>query len=134
MLIAFSVAGTLATFVGIVFLLLQSGASHTATGTDFTLSLLVMVVLGGVGKRWGAILGAVVYTLLDQRLVALAQSPVIANLPPLLHVPLSEPMFLLGTLFILVVIFLPGGLTSAIERITRRRTVGDPRQALEDIA
>ena len=132
-LIAFSVAGTLATFVGIVFLLLQSGASHTATGTDFTLSLLVMVVLGGVGKRWGAILGAVVYTLLDQRLVALANSPAIENLPPLLHIPLSEPMFLLGTLFILVVLFLPGGLTSAIERLTKRRTV-DPHRALEDIA
>lgn len=132
-LIAFSVAGTLATFVGIVFLLLQSGASHTSTSTDFTISLLVMVVLGGVGKRWGAILGAVVYTLLDQRLVALANSPVIANLPPLLHIPLSEPMFLLGTLFILVVLFLPGGLTSAIERVTKRRTT-DPHRALEDLA
>lgn len=132
-LIAFAVAGTLATFVGMVFLLLQSGASHTATGTDFTLSLLVMVVLGGVGKRWGAILGAVVYTLLDQRLVALAQSPAIENLPPLLHIPLSEPMFLLGSLFILVVLFLPGGLTSAIERLSKRRTI-DPHRALEDIA
>ena len=132
-LIAFAAAGTLATFVGMVFLLLQSGASHTATATDFTLSLLVMVVLGGVGKRWGAILGAVVYTLLDQRLVALANSPVIASLPPLLHIPLSEPMFLLGTLFILVVLFLPGGLTSALERLTRRRT-SDPRRVLEDIA
>lgn len=132
-LITFAVAGTLATFVGIVFLLLQSGASHTATGTDFTLSLLVMVVLGGVGKRWGAILGAVVYTLLDQRLVALANSPFIAGLPPILHIPLSEPMFLLGTLFILVVIFLPGGLTSAIEKVTRRRPDADPRAALEDI-
>ncbi len=131
-LITFAVAGTLATFVGIVFLLLQSGASHTATSTEFTLSLLVMVVLGGVGKRWGAIIGAVVYTLLDQRLVALANSSFIANLPPLLHVPLSEPMFLLGTLFILVVLFLPGGLTSAIERITRRPQA-NPRQALEDI-
>ncbi|HHU39540.1 MAG TPA: branched-chain amino acid ABC transporter permease [Propionibacterium sp.] len=132
-LITFAVAGTLATFVGIVYLLLQSGASHTATGTEFTLSLLVMVVLGGVGKRWGAILGAVVYTLLDQRLVALAQSPVIANLPPFLHIPLSEPMFLLGTLFILVVIFLPGGLTSALERVTRRRTQTVPHRVLEDV-
>ena len=131
-LIAFAVAGTLATFVGTVFLLLQSGASHTASGVDFTLSLLVMVVLGGVGKRWGAILGAVVYTLLDQRLAALANSPAIASLPPLLRVPLSEPMFLLGTLFILVVLFLPGGLTSALERLTARRTA-DPRRALEDI-
>lgn len=130
-LIAFAVAGTLATFVGIVFLLLQSGASHTSTGTDLTLSLLVMVVLGGVGKRWGAILGAVVYTLLDQRLAALANSPVIDSLPPLLHIPLSEPMFLLGTLFILVVLFLPGGLTSALERLTARRTA-HPRRALED--
>lgn len=131
-LIAFALAGTLATGVGMVFLLLQSGASVSATGTDFTLSLLVMVVLGGVGRRWGAIVGAVLYTLLDQRLGALANSDAIHSLPPVLRIPLSEPMFLLGTLFILIVLFLPGGISGALTR--RRRGEPDPRAVLEDIA
>ena len=60
--------------------------------------------------RWGAIVGGIVYTLLDQRLTALAGSDAIAALPDVLRVPLSEPLFILGTLFILVVLFLPGGI------------------------
>lgn len=107
-LVTFVIAATLATVVGMVYLLLQSGAQPRATSADFTLTLLVMVVLGGVGSRAGAVIGAVLYTLLDQRLGTLASSPAIANLPPILHVPLSEPLFILGTLFILVVLFLPG--------------------------
>ena len=70
-----------------------------------------MVVLGGVGSRWGAILGGVIYTLVDQRLTLLAASDAVSSLPAALRVPLSEPMFILGALFVLVVLFLPGGLT-----------------------
>lgn len=119
-LIIFTVAGTLATVAGMVYLLLQSGATAGITSSDFTLSLLVMVVLGGVGSRWGAVVGAVIYTLLDQRLTVVASSDAVAGLPAVLRVPLSEPLFLLGVLFILVVMFLPGGLSGAAERITAR--------------
>ena len=84
---------------------------------DFTLTILVIVVLGGVGYRWGAIVGGIVYTLLDQRLTALAGSDFIAGLPAVLRVPLSEPLFILGTLFILVVLFLPGGIAGIPQRI-----------------
>ena len=132
-LLTFVIAGTLATLAGMAFLLLQSGASHTSTGTQFTLSLLVMVVLGGLGKRWGAILGAVIYTLLDQRLTALSNSPAIASLPGLLHVPLSEPMFLLGTLFILCVLFLPGGIAGTADRLRSRGRVAEHRDAIEEV-
>jgi branched-chain amino acid transport system permease protein len=67
------------------------------------------------------VIGAVVYTLLDQRLTALARSEWITGLPDVLRIPLSEPLFLLGTLFILVVLFLPGGITGAAGRIASRR-------------
>jgi branched-chain amino acid transport system permease protein len=89
------------------------------TTPTFTLSLLVMVVLGGAGARWGALLGGVLYTLLDQRLAVLASSPQITSLPGVLRVPLSQPLFLLGSLFVLVVLFLPGGLAGAIGRLRR---------------
>ncbi|MFB0833292.1 branched-chain amino acid ABC transporter permease [Arthrobacter halodurans] len=119
-LLIFVVGATLASVVGMVYLLLQSGAVPRAVSADLTITLLVMVVLGGVGSRWGAVIGGVIYTLLDQRLTALANSEAIAGLPPILHVPLSEPLFILGTLFILVVLFMPGGLTGAASRLTRR--------------
>jgi branched-chain amino acid transport system permease protein len=109
-LIAFVMAGSLATLVGMAYVLVQGGASPQVTTPSFTLSLLVMVVLGGVGATWGALLGGVLYILLDQRLAVLASSSLITSLPGVLRVPLSQPLFLLGTLFVLVVLFLPGGL------------------------
>ena len=72
-LLIFVVSAVLVCIVGMVFLLLQSGAVPRAVSADFTITLLVMVVLGGVGSRWGAVIGGVFYTLLDQRLTALAQ-------------------------------------------------------------
>lgn len=133
-LVTFVIAATLATIVGMVYLLLQSGAQPRATSADFTLTLLVMVVLGGVGSRVGAVIGGILYTLLDQRLGVLASSPAIANLPPILHIPLSEPLFILGTLFILVVLFLPGGLSGALSRLNPRRSErADPRETLEEV-
>ncbi|WP_246846714.1 hypothetical protein [Humibacter ginsenosidimutans] len=50
-------------------------------------SLLVIVVLGGLGYRWGAIAGGIVYALLDQRLGALASSTFVSDLPAVLRVP-----------------------------------------------
>jgi branched-chain amino acid transport system permease protein len=119
-LIAFVMAGALATLVGMAYLLVQGGANPQVTTPSFTLSLLVMVVLGGAGARWGALLGGILYTLFDQRLAVLASSSLITSLPGVLRVPLSQPLFLLGALFVLVVLFLPGGLAGAISRLRRR--------------
>lgn len=113
-LLIFAIAGALAALSGMTYLLIQSGVSPRVATGDFTLTLLVIVVLGGVGYRWGAVLGAIVYTLLDQRLTALAGSDAIAGLPDILRIPLSQPLFILGTLFILVVMFLPGGLAGVM--------------------
>ncbi len=93
-----------------------------AVGADLTITVLVMVVLGGVGFRWGAIVGGVLYTLLDQRLtVARAARSRSRTLPDVLRIPLSEPLFLLGVLFILVVMFLPGGIAGTVDAAIRRR-------------
>jgi branched-chain amino acid transport system permease protein len=120
-LLVFVLAGLLAALGGIVHLLLLGGSTPRTTTADFTLGLLVMVVLGGAGSRWGAVLGGVLYTYLDSRLTDLANSPAVADLPAWLRVPLSEPLFLLGTLFILVVFFVPGGIAGLVARLRERR-------------
>jgi branched-chain amino acid transport system permease protein len=120
-LISFTAAGALATLAGMVYLLVQGGASPQITTSSFTLTLLVMVVLGGLGSRWGAMLGGVIYLLLDQRLGVLAASRHVATLPSPLRIPLSQPTFLLGVLFVLVVLFLPGGITGTLARLTGGR-------------
>jgi branched-chain amino acid transport system permease protein len=116
-LIAFTLAGFLAVLGGIVWLLLIGGATPEVTTANFTLALLVMVVLGGAGTRYGAMIGGFLYTLLDQRLGSLAGSSDVQGLPDVLRVPLSEPLFLLGALFIALVFFVPGGLASLPNRL-----------------
>ena len=109
-LIAFVLSSFLATAGGAVYLLLLTGPTPDVTSSNVTLTLLIMVVLGGAGTRWGAMLGGVLYTYADNRLRAIGDSSTVHNLPGVLRTPLSEPLFLLGTLFILLVFFLPGGL------------------------
>lgn len=120
-LITVTVAGVMAAVVGMIYLVLQSGTSPENISADLTLTILVIVVLGGVGSRWGAMIGGMVYVLLEQRLTAFARSPEIEELPPILEVPLSEPLFILGTIFILVVLFLPGGFAGLGRRISTGR-------------
>ncbi len=117
-LIAFVLASFLATVGGVVWLIvLGTGATPQVVTTSFTLTLLVMVVIGGAGTRYGALLGGVLYTLLDQRLGALSGSEHVQGLPNVIRTPLSEPLFILGTLFILLVFFVPGGLASLGGRV-----------------
>ena len=119
-LLAFVLASFLATMGGVIWLVvLGTGASPQVTTASFTLTLLVMVVIGGAGTRYGALLGGFLYTLADQRLGSLAGSSTIDDLPSVLSTPLSEPLFILGTLFILLVFFVPGGLASVAHRFRR---------------
>ncbi|HEX5731003.1 branched-chain amino acid ABC transporter permease [Microbacterium sp.] len=132
-LTVFVIAAVLASLAGVAYMLLQSGTVPRAVSADLTITILVMVVLGGVGFRWGAIVGGVLYTLLDQRLTVLAGSEAIAGLPDFLRIPLSEPLFLLGVLFILVVMFLPGGIAGTIDAWWRRRRGEKARLSLRTI-
>ncbi|MEO2133209.1 branched-chain amino acid ABC transporter permease [Microbacterium sp.] len=132
-LLVFVLAALCASLAGIAYMLLQSGTQPSTVGADLTITVLVMVVLGGVGFRWGAIVGGVLYTILDQRLTVLARSPWIQDLPDALRIPLSEPLFLLGVLFILVVMFLPGGIAGTIDTAVRRRRGERTRSQLRQI-
>jgi branched-chain amino acid transport system permease protein len=120
-LTAFVLSAFLATAGGVVYVLLIGGATPQVTTPAFTLSLLLMVVIGGAGTRWGAVLGGMVYTFLDNRLLDWSDSQRIQDLPNVLSTPLSEPLFVLGTLFILLVFFLPGGL-AGLARLRPRKS------------
>ncbi|MBR7834208.1 branched-chain amino acid ABC transporter permease [Actinospica durhamensis] len=119
-LLAFVVAGVLAAGGGVVYLLLLGGATPTVSDSNFTLSLLVMAVLGGTGRRWGAMIGGVLYGYAGQSLTRVSGSSAVAGLPGVLRGPLEQPLFLLGAAFVLVVFFAPGGLTGRFGGRMRR--------------
>jgi branched-chain amino acid transport system permease protein len=131
-LMSFAAGGLLAALGGVVYLFVVGGTAPGITTAALSLALLVMVVLGGAGSLWGALLGGALYEYLDLRLVALAGSPQIAALPAWLRAPLAQPLFILGTVFILFVIFFPGGLAAIPERVraalARRTGATDPLQ------
>jgi len=113
---SFVLSSTLAAAGGVVYMLLYSGSTLAVTAPNFTLSLLLMVVIGGAGSRWGAVLGGILYTYLNDRLVAVGSSSAVGGLPAALRTPLEQPLFLLGAIFILIVFFLPGGLVGIASR------------------
>jgi branched-chain amino acid transport system permease protein len=116
-LIAFVLAGVMAAFVGVVAVLVTNNANPTMASTQTTISLLLMVILGGIATRWGAVIGGLLYVILTQRLTTLDTQGALAGLPEWIGGPMSEPAFILGVIFILVVMFSPGGIAGAIYRL-----------------
>jgi branched-chain amino acid transport system permease protein len=110
-LMSFVLAGGLAAVGGVAYLLIVGGASPHVASSDLTLTLLVMVVLGGPGTRFGPAIGGALFTFLDYKLTGYAD-----RLPG----PLAQPLFVLGVVFILAVYFFPGGLAQLRTRLRSR--------------
>ena len=134
-LMSFVAGGFLAALGGVAYVFVVGGTAPGITTANLSLALLVMVVLGGAGSLWGAIAGGALYEYLDLRLVGLAGSPQVAGLPAWLRVPLGQPLFILGTVFILFVVFFPGGIAAIPERLrtARGRRVRAPSVAGESV-
>ena len=119
-LLALVVGSSIGALGGIVHALVLGGSNPHLTTSEFTLSLLVMVVLGGAGSRWGALIGGVLYTYADARLVEVSNTTVLQGLPDVVRQVLSQPLFILGVFFVVVVYFAPSGLTGLGGRLIRR--------------
>jgi branched-chain amino acid transport system permease protein len=140
-LAAFVISGVMASLGGMVYLFLASGATPRIVNANFTITLLLMVIIGGSGSLWGPVAGALLYHYLDVRLTDWASSDTVANLPAVLSRPLRDPLFIFGIIFILLVMFFPRGLAGAFsgrlrpfQRIlggTRPQTVATKRSQLK---
>jgi branched-chain amino acid transport system permease protein len=119
-LLSFVVASTIAAAGGVIYLLLVRGSTPSVASALFTLAVLVMVVFGGVARLWGAALGGLIYAYLNLRLPALSRTEAIRELPDVFAGPLTEPLFIFGVLFVILVMFAPGGMASLIERVVGR--------------
>ncbi|MET0766927.1 MAG: branched-chain amino acid ABC transporter permease [Aeromicrobium sp.] len=112
----------LAGVAGVGYSIALGSADPQVTGLFYSLGLIVMLIIGGKGRIWGAVIGAAIYVLLEQRLPALTLSEGIQSLPDWAQIPLSEPGLLLGVIFIVFIFALPGGLASVISNIGRPKS------------
>lgn len=119
-LFSFVIAGTLASLIGTAMLIVAGTASPRFASADITISLLLMVIIGGAVSRWGAVLGGVIYIVASTKLTEVSSSSAFDSLPHWIKGPIGEPALILGTIFILIVMYSPGGLSGAYYRIRAR--------------
>jgi ABC-type branched-subunit amino acid transport system permease subunit len=100
-LAVFTLASTIATVAGVLFVLLQGLAAPTTLGLALAGDVLFMTVLGGTGTFLGPAVGAAVYHVLQDRLSQATE----------------HWAFYIGALYVLLVIFAPGGITGLVQRL-----------------
>ncbi|NDB50469.1 MAG: branched-chain amino acid ABC transporter permease [Actinobacteria bacterium] len=119
-LLSFTIAAALASIIGVGMLIASGSAAPRYAEANTTIALLLMVILGGAISRWGAVLGGVIYSVSQTRLQDLTQSGFLDGLPKFIGGPLEEPVFILGLIFIFIVMFSPGGISGAYYRLRLR--------------
>jgi branched-chain amino acid transport system permease protein len=97
-LILFTFSGSLAAMGGAFYTLHFQFVSISAISGDMTTTVLLMTFVGGAGTFWGPMLGAFVYIILQNYLSDITD---------------RWPLFM-GLIFILMVLFIPGGLSQVI--------------------
>jgi branched-chain amino acid transport system permease protein len=102
-LTAFVISGTLAGIAGMLFSAFHGSAFPDYAGIGFTLDVLIMVVLGGLGAFAAGIYGAVIYTLLRT------------------YIPLfvSEWELVVGLVLLAVVLWSPTGFAGSVQKLAR---------------
>ncbi|MGH8335314.1 MAG: ABC transporter permease subunit, partial [Gammaproteobacteria bacterium] len=117
----FVLGALLASLSGWLFAYFQHTVNPSPFGLDMGIEYLFMAVLGGIGYVWGAVLGAGVVVILQDRLQDW--------IPHLLGVTASYEIVVFGALMVLVLRYAQDGLWATIEAhlpgVQRRRDWAD---------
>jgi branched-chain amino acid transport system permease protein len=109
-LAAFTLSGAIAGFAGVLFAVKDAFVNPELLAWHLSGSLLVMIILGGLGRLWGAVIGAFAYALLQE----FFQSQAIFG-------ELAKHWLLgLGLTIIAMVALLPEGLAGLPAAVSRR--------------
>jgi len=90
------------------------------TAVPITVQALLITVIGGSGSFWGPVLGAIFVRMMPPLLDELAQNAAIQDLPDRLERAVTSQFLILGLIYVLFVVYLPGGFTAAFNRLTGR--------------
>jgi branched-chain amino acid transport system permease protein len=107
---AFALSGALSGFAGGLFVHFQGTINVQDVFLDFTFLSLAMLVVGGIGSLWGAVVGALLVSGLDSFLSDAENDSV-----SWLHAPDGTRTVVVAAFMAAVVVFLPRGLTGGRE-------------------
>ncbi|MDQ2744366.1 MAG: branched-chain amino acid ABC transporter permease [Chloroflexota bacterium] len=131
-LLAYVISGSIATVAGALYALFVGAVSTNLFSADLTIQLLLMVIIGGAGSLWGAMLGAAIVRYLNHYLAVLSTSSFVAHLPHWLQQTLGQPLLLFGCVYLLLVYFFPQGIAGLTQRLRFIRSAM-PRPGLGEI-
>jgi branched-chain amino acid transport system permease protein len=104
----FALSALISSLAGSLYAHTMTFLAPASFGFHFSVELLTMVVIGGLGSVYGSLLGAALLTLL----------------PELLRTFQDYDIIVYGLILILVTMFLPGGLASLVDRLHLARRAG----------
>jgi branched-chain amino acid transport system permease protein len=107
---AFVLSGALSGFAGGLYVHFQGTINVQDVFLDFTFLSLAMLVVGGVGSLWGAVIGALLVSGLDSFFGDAENDSV-----SWFHAPDGTRMVVVASFMAVVVVFLPRGLTGGRE-------------------
>ena len=105
--VLYVISGAIAGLAGALSAQTVQVVGLTSLSVTYSAEILVMLVLGGTGRLWGALVGTVVFTLIHHYA---------SSIDP------ERWMLVIGLILVGIVLFLPGGLTRGIELIHARLT------------
>jgi len=100
-LMVFVLSAAYAALAGVLYVHFVAFISPGAGDIVFSIRMVTMVVVGGMGHLWGGLLGAALLTVL----------------PEMLSYFEDYDMLIYGGILLVMVMFLPGGLTQGFERL-----------------
>lgn len=111
--IIFAISATYASLAGSLYAHYIQFISPSTFNVSFSILLLVMVMVGGVHSIWGAILGTVTITFLNEGIRYVSHN--------YLHVSGEVEIIVYGFIIVLVMIFMPNGIISLFEKIGKKK-------------
>lgn len=87
----------------------------TVFGFSMSVNMILMPIIGGIGTVWGPVLGAVIFTVIQDRIMTLS-----LNLWGMSFKLVQFHLLVYGALLVLIILFEPRGLVGLAERAHRR--------------
>jgi len=98
----FVISVVIATLAGSLYAFFSGFISPQEAGFGRSIELVVMVVLGGMGRLYGSVIGAIILTVLPQLLASFEEYQTL----------------IYGLIIIFVMVFMPRGIVSLFDRVT----------------